>query len=369
LRIAVDARELLGRPRGVGRFLKEILEVWQRLPEPRHELFLIVPEGRPDPAYFEVQEGQLLETGEGLIASGSYWEQVVLPAALRRLKPDVLLAPGYSLPLMSRVPAVLAVHDLSFEARPEWFGRRERFRRRFLTRRSVGRARRVVTGSRFSARELERHYGLSAERCLIVPYGVSERFRPATPSERESVASAYGLSGARIVLSVGTLLERRATLTLIEAFARAHESQLDAQLVLIGEDRRRRADPVFGRAHELGVGRAVRWIEHVPESALPALYSLAQVVVYLSSYEGFGLPPLEALACGARVVASPVPSLVETPGVEATLVDESSCAAVSEALARRLAEPERPGVQPSWVKSMSWRSSSEKLLHALEEIA
>ena len=161
MRIAVDARELLGHPRGVGRFLEGVLESWLgHQPEFSHEVVLIVPHGRPRLEPRLMAGCRVVSTGHRPSVSGTYWEQAVLPHALERERADVLFAPGYTLPVLTRVPCVLAVHDLSFETHPEWFSGREGVRRRVLTRASVNLAQRVVTGSRFAARELARLYGV-----------------------------------------------------------------------------------------------------------------------------------------------------------------------------------------------------------------
>ena len=141
MRIAIDARELQGHATGVGTYLSGILTEWATLPAAaEHEVILCKPDS----------------TG------GTWWEQRILPRLVREAKADVLFAPGYTAPLFSGVPTVVAIHDVSFAAHPEWFGWREGMRRRTLTRLSAERAARVLTISEFSKREIVTHLGISA---------------------------------------------------------------------------------------------------------------------------------------------------------------------------------------------------------------
>src|SRR4051812_18218847 len=131
MRIAIDARELHGKPTGVGRYLSGILAAWKELPAATgHEVILCAP--APDEK------------------RGTGWEQLALPRLVREAHADVLFSPGYTAPIFSSVPSVVAIHDVSFAAHPEWFGWKEGLRRRTLTKLAAKRACKVVTISEFS---------------------------------------------------------------------------------------------------------------------------------------------------------------------------------------------------------------------------
>src|SRR5260221_8430177 len=146
MRIAIDGRELGAEPTGVGRYLHRLLQEWARLDAARGHWFSVYsPDGRislPPDFHGEV----VLVPGD----RGTSWEQGALAQAIRRDRPDVLFAPGYTAPLLQSVPTALAIHDVSFLAHPEWFGRREGLRRRMLVRLAAARARRILTVSDFS---------------------------------------------------------------------------------------------------------------------------------------------------------------------------------------------------------------------------
>ena len=189
MRIAVDARELCGRPTGVGRYLSELLAEWAKdATAGRHAWTLYAHErptiGAPWSDSIRVLGG----------SGGSAWEQWTFQRALSRDRPDVLFAPGYTAPLSAPAPTVLTVHDVSFFARPEWFSYREGARRRLLTAWSARRARVVITDSQFSKSEIVKHIGVPESRVRVIPLGI-RRGEPSsgTPVRPASAAeSRYG---------------------------------------------------------------------------------------------------------------------------------------------------------------------------------
>jgi len=368
MKIAVDARELVGFPRGVGRYLQGVLAVWRRDRSFAHEVVLVVPEGQVDGAGLDPGGFAVAVTGHGWLRSGTWWEQAVLPGALKRLGADVVFCPGYTLPLLTRVPAVVVIHDLSFADHREWFSPREGLRRRLLTRLGASRARRILVVSRFVAGRLNELYGVGDERVRVAPLGVSGRFLPRPAGEVQGLARRLGLAGD-IVLAVGTVLERRHPDVLIAAFARVARDFPAAFLVMVGDDRRLGGPSLATLAEQHGIAARVKHLAYVAEGDLPALYSLARAAVYLSSYEGFGLPPIEALACGTPVVASRVPSLVESDIDGAVLVDETSAEDVARALAVILARAPGLRLAPAWTARHGWDETAAVALRAIEEVA
>jgi glycosyltransferase involved in cell wall biosynthesis len=294
MRVAVDVRELCGRPTGVGRYLSGLLEAWGDNATAQRHQWTLYAHARPtvsdrwDPHVRVVHGG-----------GGTAWEQFTFPRALSTQRPDVLFAPGYTAPLTVAAPIVLTVHDVSFFAHPEWFSFREGTRRRTLTAWSARRARKVITDSEFSKSEILRFIGIDAGRIKAIPLGVdqlSPRRDPGTGS-REPV-----------VLYVGSIFERRRVDTLIEAFDMVAATVPDATLEIVGENRTRRPrlDLDVLRARTRHADR-IHIRSYVDETTLKSLYQRASVLAFLSEYEGFGFTPLEALAAGVA------PLVLDTP--------------------------------------------------------
>ena len=287
MRVAIDARELCGKPTGVGRYLSELLIEWGRMPEARrHDWILYAPAAPAVPGGFPERVRVLPGTG------GTAWEQWTLARALATDRPDVLFAPGYSAPLTAPCPTVVAVHDVSFAARPEWFSSREGLRRRVVTRWSARRARLVLTISAFSRREVADRLGIAGDKIRVTPLGV--RRRADTPREPEP-----------LVLYVGSIFARRHVDVLVDAFVSHVASAVpEARLEIVGENRLRPESPPGPslQAAPEQVRSRVRFRSYVDDDTLHGLYGRAAVFAFLSEYEGFGLTPLEAMAHGVPPV-------------------------------------------------------------------
>ncbi len=262
-----------------------------------------------------------------------WWDQVALPAALRRDGVDVFLSPYYKRPLAAPCPVVVTIHDLFFIGYP---GRRRRLYDATMTR--VARlyangASAIVTDSEHSRRAIVARLGIAAERIVVIPVGLGPEFRPAAPSAAQR--QRYGL-GPRYALYVGNFLPHKNLPRLLRAWAALAEPLRAAhRLVLAGGDAAGRSALVT-QAATLGLGDRVVFAGVVDDADLPALYGGAAAVVLPSLEEGFGLPALEAMACGAPVVASRRGALPEVVGDAGLLVDPEDERALAGALARVL---------------------------------
>ena len=227
-------------------------------------------------------------------------------------------------------PTVVTVHDASFARAPELFGSRDRFLFRFVAG-SVRRAAAVIAVSEFTRRDLIDLYGVPEHRVHAIPNGVDARFVPR-PAAVATVVERHGLE-APFVLAVGALQARKNLPRLVQAFAAA--APLDHLLAVVGGDRGGRAE-VVAAAAAAGLGDRLRLLGHVGEDALPDLYGAARALAFPSLYEGFGLPALEAMACGTPVVASRTTGLGEAVGDAALTVDPTSVDELADALGRVL---------------------------------
>lgn len=240
------------------------------------------------------------------------WTHVRLAWELRRSPVAVLFVPAHVLPLWCPVPSVVTVHDLGYRYEPEAHTLSQRLYLELTTRWSARRARRIIAISRTTADDLRRYYGIPAERIHIVHHGVDPHFAPRSPDEISAVLRRYGIQGPYL-LHVGTLQPRKNLLRLIEAFELLATHDPSLHLVLVGK--RGWLRERIERAIETSVARArIHWLGHVADADLPALYSAADVFVFPSLYEGFGLPVLEAMACGTPVVTSARGALSEIAG-------------------------------------------------------
>lgn len=260
------------------------------------------------------------------------WEQTVLPWALRKSGADVLHAPAFVAPLVTGCPSVVTVHDLSFLRYPEMFRTGNRLYLRTFTGPSCRRAAAVIAVSAFTAQEVTRLLGVPAERVVVVHHGVSPRFHPVDEATVSEFRRHKQLP-ERFVLFLGTLEPRKNLIRLIRAFALLGDS--DVHLVLAGAQGWFYQD-ILREVDSAGLAGRVHFPGFVPPTEQALWYNAADVFAYLSIYEGFGLPVLEALACGTPTVTSSTTSLPEAGGEAAVLVhpddEQTIAAAIREVL-------------------------------------
>ena len=263
-----------------------------------------------------------------LRARSQVWRMALsVPRLLRRLRP-ALAHFQHALPLSCPCPAVVTIHDLSFERDPKLMGLRDRLVFRTAVPRAARRADRVLAVSERTKRDLIELYDIPASKIVVTPNGVDPAFSPDGPTP----------NGTPYALVVGTLQRRKDPEAAIEALGLLGDG--DLRLVFAGPDKGGRAEAERA-AERAGLTQRVEFHGHVPLEDLAALYRGAACLVFPSRYEGFGLPLLEAMATGTPVVATRAGALPEVAGDAAILVDERNPAALAGGIERALADRER----------------------------
>jgi glycosyltransferase involved in cell wall biosynthesis len=266
------------------------------------------------------------------------WEQAIAPFELARLKPSLLHGMAFTTPLLWPGKTVVTVFDMSFARYPERLSASRRGYLSLFTRLSARRASRVIAISESGKAEIETLLGIEGWRIAVAVPGVSADFCPALPADVEDFRLRQGLP-QRFILYVGTLEPRKNLETLIRAYARLPQRG-KVKLALVGATGWQ-AEPVFRLIEDLEMGEDIIIAGYASPTALPLWYSAAEMFVYPSLYEGFGLPVLEALACGAPVIASNATSLPEVVGPEGILVEPMDVDAWCDAMASLLDDPTR----------------------------
>jgi glycosyltransferase involved in cell wall biosynthesis len=225
------------------------------------------------------------------------WEQLAQPGAAYRLGLDLLHAPVNVAPLVRTCPTVVTVHDLSFVLYPELFKRFNRVYLQRFCRWSVEQAAAVIAVSASTRDDLVRLMGVPAERVTVVPNGVGDEMQPLDPARVAAHRAARGLP-ERLILFLGTLEPRKNVLTLLEAFSLLCRRPGFAHTLVIAGGKGWYYQEIETAVERLGLRERVIFAGFVPQEELPLWYNAADLFVYPSLYEGFGLPPLEAMACG-----------------------------------------------------------------------
>ncbi|HEX8173635.1 MAG TPA: glycosyltransferase family 1 protein [Pyrinomonadaceae bacterium] len=359
MRIGIDAIPLVSLRTGVGHYTFELARALSLL-SPADGFELISPLPLLDSITSEINQPNLRSVRLGLNALLRPWWAVRLPLYIRQTGLDVFHGTNFDVPLWNRCASVVTIHDLSLFIHRETHEKRlvRRARRRMpLMART---AHMIITPSESVKSEACDLFRISPERVVAVPEAARSCFKPVTGQEAAQVRRQLGIEDD-FILFVGTIEPRKNLVTLARAFAEVLSStNLRPQLVIAGK-KGWLTEELFSYVNEMKAGERVRFTGYVPDEALAALYSSCKVCVYPSLYEGFGLPTLEAMACGAPVVTSRTPALMETVDDAARLVDPHDARALAVAITELLLDNDarrelsskglRRAAQFSWEKT------------------
>jgi glycosyltransferase involved in cell wall biosynthesis len=260
-----------------------------------------------------------------------------LPSLLAQTKPDVFHG-QYVLPPFVKTKTVLAIHDLAHEHFPEFFHPVEAFRMKTLVRWSAKRASHIMTISEFSAADITRRFDLPREKITVAHLAASPDFHPRDKAQSQAhLARKYGLAFP-FILYVGRIQARKNLRRLVEAYARLRKQGLEAKLVLVGK-KDWQAGQLLEKIRELGLEDCVIFPGFVPFDDLPIFYNAAEVFVFPSFFEGFGLPVVESMASGVPTITSFGSSLEEVAGDGALLIDPRDTGSITDALGKVLGDP------------------------------
>jgi glycosyltransferase involved in cell wall biosynthesis len=292
---------------------------------------------------------------------------------LRRDRPD-LVHVQYTAPLACPVPVVVSVHDVSYLEHPEYFTAARAFQLRLTVERTVRRAVKVITPSDFSRRAIENAYDLDDEKVAVVPIAVSSHFRPVHPQQASArVRERFGVHGP-FVLCVGDLQPRKNQIGLIEAFRDLLHAvpHLPHSLVLCGKDTWY-GDRVRDAAEHSGCRERIHFTGFVNDDELVDLYNAADLFVFPSFYEGFGLPILEAMASGCAVACSNTAAMPEVANATALMFDPHRRDQIVRAMKDLLLDAElrsrmeRLGLQRA--AHFTWHNTARKTLDIYYQVA
>lgn len=368
MRIGINGRFLIARRTGVQRAAYNLVKNIIRLD--RTNQYYLFTHGNqsmsPDWQYDNVTiVPSEIEEGDNI--KNHFWEQFTLPRLAAKYRLDLLHSPANTAPLFYRGKSVIHIHDLCFVVNPQWYSFSFRTAYNLLIPRLAKRATKIITNSNNSKNDLMKYCDLTAEHVSLVYWAVDETFSNLP----EEVIRDENRHREDYILYVGSLEPRKNITTLLQGYESLRESypDLKTKLVLIGGE-----SPLFANAR-LSVKRYkddIIFKGFVSDEELSQYYLQAKVVAYPSLYEGFGLPPLEAMACGTPVVTSSTSSLPEVVGDAALMVSPYDYKQLGEALARVILDPklaaelQRRGL--ARVREFNWSRVARETLSVFYEV-
>ncbi len=371
MRIGIDATAVPPKPMGAGRYILYLIHELDKL-DSSHD-FIVFAQAylRPhlDEQLSDKIQIQWFKTMSPL--RRLVWEQTAFPRLIRQTKLDLLHSPHYTMPLSCPVPSVVTYHDMIFFIHPEKHTLSKRYFFPWMMRRSSKKADIIITDSENTRQDAMRFFNIPEEKIIAVHLGYQEIFRKISDQDLLSNIRLQYKLPERFIFYAGAIEPRKNVPLLLTVFEKLVHEGIPHHLVLTGglgwsyEDVLAQIDSMQSRDRVHRVG-------HVPSADLPAFYNLAEVFVYPSVYEGFGLPPLEGMACGTPVITSDISSMPEFVGDAGILVPPNDETALSRAILQVLEDDDlRKRLQelgPQRAANFTWKHTAEKTLEIYQQV-
>lgn len=362
MRIGLDIRKYFDL--GIGTYIQNLLQRFREVDE-ENDYCLFVAPGDSD----KIDLGERFRKIISASKKYSLSELFALSRLANRERLDVFHAPHYTLPFGLSSQRIVTIHDIIHLRFPEYLGMRQRLYARAMLASACRRADVVITDSHYSKNEIVAEMSVSAEKVKVIYLGVNERFRTIEKTEREHFCRKYSIVG-RYILYVGNFKPHKNLETLLKAFAQVRETTCPL-LVLVGDT----LESYPNLEHVAGDSNLWNRLKVLGRIALDDLvraYSFAEALVLPSLYEGFGLPPLEAMACGTPVIASNTTSIPEIVGDAAILYSPMEKDELAHQIERIVddQEPRASMIQNGYerIKLFSWKQCAQLTLETYRQV-
>jgi glycosyltransferase involved in cell wall biosynthesis len=372
MNIGIDVRSMFGTPTGVGRYVSNLLRHLSHLnPEQHYWLYTDCQVDAPI-----IPQANFHQKSLRLPFAQNYftWNHFRLPPELLLHPVDLFHFPFYTIPIIRNYKSIVTIHDITYEVHPEWYSWKGLVAMRPFSRYAARHADKILTDSNYSKQDLMKYYNVPEEKIVVTYLGVEEWFRPIDDQTAlDTTRAKYRITSPQMILYVGSIHTRRNIIQLLQAFQKVQQTIADVQLVLVGKQEYPYMD-LQVLIHELGPTSQVilAGYLHIYDPHLLALYNLADLFIYPSSYEGFGLPPIEAMACGTPVITSNNTSLPEVTGDAAILIDPLNIDEMAEAMIQVLMNQQMrqemiaKGINQA--QKFSWEQVAKETLAVYQEV-
>lgn len=371
MRIGIDARCIEWTHGGVARILINLLRRWPFLAE--HHRFILYFEGyvpKDEFLYHPMFEHRIIRGPSLLTKRRSIWMNIFMPIEMMRDNLDIFYAPVYYGPLFSPCrKTVVGVWDISYTTHPEHYNYRESLEMSFLSKTTCKKSVGIITCSQFDAKQIQKYYGIPAQRICTLQLAADNKFKPAANSKpSENWRNKYRLP-ERYILSMGVILNRRNVDVIIDAFKCIYNDYPNVGIAIIGRNATSPYIDIEERIRPLVQEERAIYLSRVSEEELINFYRYAWYYICTSTVDGEALMLKEAMKCGTPVITSPfLEDTIEGKGI--IIQNPNSVEETAKTFKRILSHPEfreryaREGFE--WVKTLSWDKTAEKALRFLE---
>lgn len=331
INVAIDAARLESKRTGVERYLMNLLQEFRKHSD-HFDFTLFFKNSIPVDDFLQDSAfKKIIVKAPGFMKGRFPWNFSTLPRAVSKVNADVFFSPFYNLPFVKNVKSVVTIHDISYETHPEWFDWRRRLGFKIFSKSGVRRADKVLAVSKFSANEVQEHYNTPSEKIVVTYEAADKIFQPVDVLQND-IKEKMEIRGP-FLLYLCSMFNRRHPDSVIRAFRLIAKKYPDMKLVMVGKNQTNPYIDLDKLIEDLGLSSKVIWEKgHVAESDLVKLYSAAEISLYPSDYEGFGLPVVEAMQCGCPVITSSGTSLDEVAVGAAHTLDVITDKTLSDAV-------------------------------------
>lgn len=324
-------RANLPNPTGVERYAAEMIKNFARM-DLKNE-YVLYFRTKPQQWFYDLPKNFSIK----VMPFPKFWTQIRISWEMIMHPVDVLFIPASALPLWHPKKSVVTVHDVAWRIFPGAF---TKFMRRYLewsTKFAVNKAKKILAVSEATKKDLAKFYNINPTKVSVTHLGFDSRsLRPRGYEEVQPILDKYGLVYQKYVLFVGTIQPRKNIVKLVEAFQKLRkQNHIEEKLAIFG-GRGWLWEPILEKIKTVGIDGSIKYFDYAPKEDLPFIYSGAKLLTLPALYEGFGLPPLEAMASGVPVVVSNVSSLPEVVGDAGVLVNPDSIDSIAEGLLKVL---------------------------------
>src|ERR1700735_4930645 len=372
MKLAIDTLfENPDKPTGSIDYLRNVARVFPRI-GPEHEFyFLVSKRGMGHFKEFEQSNLRFIECGSSNenLAARILFQQAILPMVLTKHKIDVLFSPGNVCPLVGNFCRVLKINTLHQYHTPELCGRTRTVYRKIFFGASARRADHVLANTELTKTEICKFMKVSDDKVTVIGEALYDVYSPVSVQDAQPIREKYGLE-QDYILFVSLLYPYKNVATLIKAFKRLVETGKDLRLAIVGRGFEGHQAKLQASTNEAGLSDRVKFLGFVPTEDLPAIYSAARAFIFPSLVETFGKPLVEAMQCGAPIVASNVSCIPEVLGGAGMLVDPTDAEQMATAIARVIEDPDlrrhliERGLKRS--QDFSWERGAEATLGLIE---
>ncbi len=373
MNIAIDARSFEGQKTGVGRYLSGLLKYWKNNKECKFVFYFKDEIPRDDLLNSDNFNLKLLKN-PFRFSSNFFFQHLQLPYQLKKDKVDFFFSPFYLKPLYCPVKSSIVLHDISYEAHPEWFGFKSQFILRALSKFSAKTTDKIFTVSNYSKDEIIKFYNINSDKITVTHLAPDNSFIKIDDAKKiKNLKEKYGLD--KFILCVGSIFSRRHIPEIIKAFEKIARKYKNYQLLIIGKNH---THPFVDIDNKIKITNnnlnrnAITHLDFVSEEELLVFYGLCEIGVYLSDYEGFGLPVLEAQFFGKPVITSHNSSLIEVGGDSVEFVKENTANEIYNSLEKIISDDNyrldmvKRGNEN--LKRFSWKKCAEETLNKVLSI-